>query len=111
MAFRLASTSASTSASPAVPASSSRRSASSSCGSSESGDDPEDFNDWEDPSAPSVPARALFGSPSKEFKSVEEAAAFDISENGIDFAKEVARLGECLVVWKEPTRELDEVSS
>lgn len=54
----------------------------------------EDFNDWQDDSAPSVPARSLFGSPAHEFKSVDEAAAFDINENGIDFAKEVARLGE-----------------
>lgn len=94
MAFRLASSSASASTStPAVPSSSTRRSASSSCASSDSEEDDQDnFEDWKDESAPSVPATSLFGN--KEFKSVEEAAAFDISENGVDFVKQVARLGE-----------------
>ena len=94
MAFRLASTLASTSqATPAIPSTSSRKSASSSCASSDSEDDQDDtFEDWQDESAPSVPARALFGG--KEFKTVEEAAAWDIKENGVDFVKEVARLGE-----------------
>lgn len=94
MAFRLASTSASTSsATPAIPSTSSRKSASSSCASSDSEDDQDEtFEDWLSDSAPSVPARTLFGA--KEFKTVEDAAAWDIKENGVDFVKEVARLGE-----------------
>jgi hypothetical protein len=94
MAFRLASTTASSSSNPnPTPSTAAPGSSSSSCASSASDDEDDNFEDWQD-DTPSGPVYSLFGGKDKEFKSVNEASEWDREQAGVDFDKEVERLGE-----------------